>query len=161
MKIRIILRSRVVDILLVLLLAGCVTTPQVITITPVIYQINFDRLWRATVDTLDELGFSISHADKNDGYITTEKRNTSRLEGLANATYGQQRMSTALTGGVDEERTKVSVRITKVESGFEVKIKTFIEHHEVNSGIDPRWVEVETNGKLEAKLQQKIAEKIK
>lgn len=154
--------KRLISICLILLLAACATTPQVTPVIPKSYSnVDYNKIWAAAIDTLDESGFTIAQMSKEDGYISTNMLDTTGREGISNASYGQQHGFTAVL----KERSKISVRIAK-ESNITVKVTATLEHY-MSSGIGAlrpdelsNWKTVESNGLLEKKIQDKIAAKL-
>jgi hypothetical protein len=82
-----------------LLFTGCfINWPDPPPPPPRVFYADYDRVWGAAIDTLDELGFVIVQMRKSDGYISTDKRER------------------------DNKRVKLSLRFFKDGEGIYVKI---------------------------------------
>ena len=120
---------------------------------------EYNQIWNATVDTLDEMGYTPVQMQRDEGFITTEKRI------FFSPMYGIQLQATSLKNaliissaglpGDTRERIKITVRLSKEEAQTRVKVTPHIEHNL------PLWGEVESNGHLEKAIQDSIASKLK
>lgn len=138
-----ILRRSAVKYLLVVLviasLPGCtlaVKRPGHIPNEPRTYQAQYDRVWDAALDTVDEMGFVVAVMNKDDGYISTEMKES-----------------------VDS-RKKVSLRLTRLsEDSVRVSVKSYKEN--LVTDVDFQyWTEVESEGFLEDEIKRNIASKL-
>ena len=80
----------------------------------------FDRVWNAAMDTLDELGFVIAFASKEDGYISTDRKE----EVLQEEDY---RRATAF-------RIKAGIRLNRKGDILEVKVvlhKQYLKYSDI------------------------------
>lgn len=148
-------------IFILFLIVGCMATLPIIPIAPQTYNADYEKLWNAAIDSVDELGFIPVQMQKNDGFITTERITYNA------ATYGIIKSATSMTEafavsasgalpGQQIERVRITVRLSKQNEQTVVKVNTHIEHQ---SGSSP-WVQVDSNGQLEKKIQDKIADRI-
>jgi len=68
--------SRLLVVLMIPVLAGCIYFIESDGLDPgaaEYYRTDYNNVWKAAVDALDEIGFVIVQADKNGGYISTDR----------------------------------------------------------------------------------------
>lgn len=161
---RIIMRQYAVLILICILgfatlLTGCVL-PQIVIPTPQTYQSSYDKVWYATLDTLNEMGYTTSHLKKEDGYIETV------VQQFDTARYGQ----VIKLSGASAEKVKISIWISKENNGKKAKVKVtpYLEHEYSTKwrtgGREEwrsSWEKVESDGTLEKMVYDKIASKLR
>lgn len=105
---------------------------------PQSYMADYNSVWQAALDSLDELGFVIAAMSKEDGYITTQMK------------------------GRDRVRDKVSINITGAEGSVNVKVSLYSEYFR-QTGVkawDGYWVETTSDGYMEVEIKELIASKL-
>ncbi|MBI5491994.1 MAG: outer membrane protein assembly factor BamC [Deltaproteobacteria bacterium] len=82
-----------------------------------LFHADYDRVWDAVVDTLDERGFVIKHMRKEEGYITTEvKKDDSNF------------------------RIKVSARLVRTNDGVRVSVSEYSQSSQVYGKSNGRFL---------------------
>lgn len=146
---------------LLILLSGCGPFTNIfypsaeinIPNTPREYKAGYDAVWRAAIDSLDELGFVIEQMKKEDGYISTDKQVSK------DAAFGRNPSAFAR---VREERVKVSLRISWDDGSVRLTVTPYIEQR-IQDSMTPKlryWIKAESNGALEEAIKRKIASKL-
>lgn len=134
---------------------------QPIPVEPRSYSTDYDKVWNAAIDTLDELGYIPLQMQKDDGFITTERRVfSSAVYGIKkSATSFQEAFAKSASGslpGIEVERIKITIRIAKQDGLAVVRVNPYIEHQ---SGTAP-WKHMESNGHFEKMVQDRLAVKL-
>lgn len=140
-------------IMAVFLFAGCVPQSTVIPNDPQNYKADYNRLWTAAVDSIDELGFTAAQMNKDDGYITTSKQEADRV-------YGQMSGVEMALLMIPRERVKITIRLTEDEGSIRVKVTSHIERFNSQSILPNKWSPVESNGTLEKSIYDSIGAKL-
>ena len=140
-------------LVMLFLFVGCVPQSTIIPNTPQNYQAEYNKVWNAAVDSIDELGFTAAQLNKEEGYITTSKEETTQV-------YGQMTGPELLLLMIPKERVKITIRLTKEGESIRVNVVSFIERFNSQSILPNKWSQVESNGTLEKEIQEKIKAKL-
>jgi hypothetical protein len=100
-----------------------------------LFRTDYDKVWNAALDTLDESGYVIMQMDKLDGYISTGKK-----EGTSS-------------------RSKVSMRLTRERGGVMVRVNVYSEELR-GSGEESYWREIASGGGRASMIRDKMALKL-
>lgn len=107
-----------------------------------LFRDDYDRVWDAALDTLDEHGFVIKHMRKKDGYITTEMRKQDVYF-----------------------RIKISVRLARVDDAVRVTVNDYSESAQVYDEVNHRplrfWQGNAPSGEYRREIIIGIEEKLK
>ncbi|TAN59834.1 hypothetical protein EPN18_09775 [bacterium] len=143
------------------LLVGCLPPPQqILPNTPQAYTADFNNVWNAAIDTLDNLGFTPAQMQKEDGFLTTERKTfSSSIYGVAPfipfaRAFGSMSANINPMATIPEQ-VKVTLRILKDGSTVTVKVNPYIAHSMPNG-----WEQVQSNGQLENKIQAAITQRL-
>ena len=82
-----------------------------------LFRADYNRVWNAALDALDDSGYVIMQADKLDGYIST-----GRKENI-------------------HSRNKISLRLTRERGGVMVRVNQYFEKL-IGSGAGAHWREI-------------------
>ncbi len=108
---------------------------------PRLFNADYDRVWDAVVDTLDERGFVIKHMRKEEGYIATELK---RDNGY---------------------RIKVSVRLVSANDAVNVTVSDYSESSKVyderNNRLLHFWQENGPSGEYQQRMLDEIEAKLR
>jgi hypothetical protein len=100
-----------------------------------LFPADYNKVWNAALDTLDESGFVIMQMDKLDGYISTERK-----EGIA-------------------YRNKISLRLTRERGGVMVRVNVYSEELR-GSGEGEYWREIASGGARASMIRDDMASKL-
>jgi uncharacterized lipoprotein len=131
------MEKKLIVCLLFFSLMGCLGNIKSSTFTPDYYKTDYDRVWNAAVDTLDELGFVILHMKKDEGYVSTDKRE------------------------LYDVREKVSIRISRMDKLFRVTINSsrdILVH--LDSSNRSEWIKGPRNTSIHMQIKERMFEKI-
>ena len=97
--------------------------------------VDFDSVWNAVIDTLDENGYVIAIMRKEEGYIATQMQSSSH------------------------SRNKVSIRLYKENNAVKVKVSIYGEEKRGDEK-NPYWVETGTGGYSEQGILDEIEKRL-
>jgi hypothetical protein len=100
-----------------------------------LFRADYGRVWNATLDTLDELGYVILQMNKYDGYITTGMKEETR------------------------SRDKVGIRLSRDGGSVRVMVNVYSEEL-VKTSDSPYWRKTSSEGRREKKIRDKMASKL-
>lgn len=102
---------------------------------------GYNSVWSAALDTLDEYGYVVRQMSKEDGYISTDKKD------------------------VGDSRDKIAIRFFRKDDRVTVKVTPYFERRErfvhVDKSFDYYWRETSSTGVLEQKIINGILSKVK
>ncbi|MBI5491995.1 MAG: hypothetical protein HY893_03585 [Deltaproteobacteria bacterium] len=109
---------------------------------PRLFNENYDKVWDAVVNTLNERGFVINQMRKEEGYIDTKNRK----EGAYN-------------------RERISVRLVKMDSEVKVTVQDYEEYAGFsfinNKAVVSHWKEGEPSGLYQQRILDDIEKKLR